>query len=604
MPAFLYALRRSLFTTLVMFIPFRGWVAELKDRRILRKDILAGATVAMVLIPQSMAYAQLAGLPPHYGLYASFLPPIIGAIFGSSRQLQTGPVAVVSLLTAAALEPIAGANPQGYVVYAIMLALMVGVFQLSLGLFRLGKLVDFLSHPVVVGFTNAAALIIATSQLGKLFGVGVQPAEHYYETIWLVFIAITQATHWYTLGMAVTALIFIGGCSRFFPNMPGVLIAVVITTLVSYITGFAKAGGAIVGDIPMGLPTMSIPTIDLSVAFKLLSSAVVISLVGFMEAISIAKAMAARTRQRLDANQELFGQGIANLVSAASQGYPVSGSFSRSAVNIENHAVTGFSSVVTGLIVGISLLLFTPLLYHLPQATLAAIIIMAVVKLIRVQPIIHAWRVHPHDGIVAVVTFMLTIVVAPHLDQGILAGVILSLGLYVWRSMRPHMAILSRHGDDTLRDAQAHILNTCDHISVLRFDGSLYFANAGYFESKVLNRLAAKPKLKYVLIDAEGIHEIDATGHDMLNVLIGRLNKLGITMVFARTKAPISSVFNRTGLVGMLGGQTLFRTRTKALRYCWQNIVDLACCKPQCPLQCPLNFSGTPVVLEKSTPDT
>jgi SulP family sulfate permease len=585
-----------------MLVPFKSWFGELRDKKVLRADILAGITVAMVLVPQSMAYAQLAGLPAYYGLYASFLPPAVAAILGSSRQLQTGPVAVVSLLTAAALEPMATANPEGYIAYAIMLALMVGIFQLLLGVFRLGELVDFLSHPVVMGFTNAAALIIATSQLNKIFGVTAEKSEYYFETIWRVLVAITENSHLQTVVMAIISFILIVYIGRRFPRMPAVLIAVAFTTAVSYMVGYAEKGGAIVGSIPAGLPSIAIPTIDWSVASQLISTAFVISLVGFMEAISIAKAMAVRTKQRLDANQELFGQGVSNIVSAFSQSYPVSGSFSRSAVNINSGAVTGFSSIVTGLVVGIALLFFTPLLYHLPQATLAAVIIMAVIKLIRIKPIKHEWDVQPHDAVVSVVTFFLTIMMAPHLDKGMLIGVMLSLGLYVWRSKRPHVAVLSRHNDDTLRDAEAHILSTCDHITILRFDGPLYFANAGYFEDKILERLAIKPDLKYLLIDAEGINEVDATGEEMLFELIKRLNKMGIELVFARAKTPLVAMFNRMHLTEMLGNKTQFRTRTKALSYCWQKVIDEGVCNKDCPMDCPLNFHENPVQLTRTDP--
>lgn len=593
-------LRLFLYRLVDMFFPYQSWISELKNPQVLRADILAGLTVAMVLIPQSMAYAQLAGLPPYYGLYAAFLPPIIAALLGSSRQLQTGPVAVVSLLTAAVLAPLASSGSEGYIAYAIMLALMVGIFQIALGLFRLGELVDFLSHPVVTGFTNAAAVIIATSQLGKLFGVNPVKSDHYLEGIWLTIVAVVDHPHWPTLIMSIVSFIIIWSLNRLFPRIPGVLVAVVLTTVVSYQLDYKEMGGAIVGSIPAGLPEFSIPQIDWNIATQLLSTALVISLVGFMEAISIAKAMALKTKQRLDANQELFGQGISNVVSSLSQGYPVSGSFSRSAVNINNGAITGFSSIVTGIIVGVTLLFFTPLLYYLPQATLAAVIIIAVIKLIRFKPLKHEWDVQPHDAVVSVITFVLTILMAPHLDKGMLIGVMLSLGLYVWRSRRPHMAILSRHKDDTLRDADKHILPTCDVITVLRFDGPLYFANAGYFEDQVLERLAAKPKLKYLLIDAEGINEIDATGEEMLHELLSRLNKMDIELVFARAKGPIVELFNRMHLTERLGNQCHFRTRTKALTYCWQNIIDNGICEKDCPSECPLNYHENPVRLARS----
>ena len=368
-----------------MLIPTFDQISELRNFETLKIDILAGITVALVLVPQSMAYAQLAGLPPYYGLYASFLPPMVAAIFGSSRQLATGPVAVVSLMTAASLEPIAALGSEGFLVYATLLAIMVGVFQLSLGLFRLGVLVDFLSHPVVVGFTAAGAIIIGTSQLSKLFGVSVEKAEHHYETVYHMIQAAMPDPPWPTLFFTILSLVIMIGLKKWRPTLPVVLIAVVVTTVISKLIGFAGLGGAIVGDIPKGLPAISIPDFNFDIISQLATSAIVISLVGFMEAISIAKAMAARTRDRLDANQELVGQGLSNITSGLFSGYPVSGSFSRSAVNINAGARTGFSSIITGIVVGITLLFLTPLLYHLPQATLASVIIIAVLGLIKFE---------------------------------------------------------------------------------------------------------------------------------------------------------------------------------------------------------------------------
>jgi SulP family sulfate permease len=469
--------------------PFRCWIGELKKPEILRADLIAGITVALVLVPQSMAYAQLAGLPPYYGLYAAFLPGIVAALFGSSRQLATGPVAVVSLLTASALEPIAGANPELYIAYAVMLAFMVGIFQIALGLLRLGVLVNFLSHPVVVGFTNAAAIIIGTSQLGKLFGVTGEKAEHTYETVFNTLVEAFNSTHLETMLMAIAALSIMIVMKRWTPRAPNVLAAVAVTTAASWLLGFEQMGGAVVGKIPEGLPPLAMPSLDFQTMGQLLSVTVAIALIGFMEAISIAKAMAASTRQRLDANQELVGQGLGNIFSSLSQGYAVSGSFSRSAVNISAGARTGFSAVVTGAVVGITLLWLTPLLYHLPQATLAAVIIMAVINLVKIEPIKHAWKVQRHDAAVAIITFMLTIIWAPHLDKGIMVGVLLSLALFLYRSMAPRIAVLSRDPDGSLRDAEVRKLQTCRNISLIRFDGSLYFANTGYFEDKILERL-------------------------------------------------------------------------------------------------------------------
>ena len=555
------------------FVPFLGWIGELKDWKVVQADIVAGVTVALVLVPQSMAYASLAGLPVQYGLYASFLPGMVAAIFGSSRQLATGPVAVVSLMTASALEPLAGANPEGYIAYAILLAALVGIFQLALGLLRLGVLVDFLSHPVVIGFTNAAAIIIATSQLGKLFGVSVEKAEHQYETVWNTIVAATQETHLLTLGMALIAFAVMMLIKKLWPKAPAVLIAVVVTTLLSWWGGFEVAGGKVVGVVPEGLPPVSLPTFDLDVIGELTAVAIAISLIGFMEAISIAKAMAAQTRQRLDANQELVGQGLSNITSGLFQGYAVSGSFSRSAVNITAGAITGFSSIVTAIVVGLTLLFLTPLLYHLPQATLAAVIIMAVINLVKVQPVIQAWKAEPHDGLVSVVTFVLTLILAPHLETGIIVGVLLSLGLFVYRTMRPRFATVSRFPDGTLRDVEVHGLKTDKYISIMRFDGSLYFANAGYFESTVLERVATEPDLKFVIVDGQGINQLDATGLEVLYHLTERLHaSAGVELLVARMKKQFMDTLRRSGMMAEFREEHFFARVQDAIDYAFQRL--------------------------------
>jgi SulP family sulfate permease len=575
-------------------LPFLSWIGRCKDKSVLTADLIAGITVALVLVPQSMAYAQLAGLPPYYGLYASFLPGIVAALFGSSRQLATGPVAVVSLMTAAALEPLA-LTPDLYVAYAIALALMVGIFQLALGALRLGVLVDFLSHPVVIGFTNAAAIIIATSQLSKIFGVVVEKGEHHYDTIWRVIVAASTETHMYTLAMGLLAIAIMALMKKFTPRLPNVLIAVVVTTLISFFIDYEGAGGKVVGVVPAGVTMPGIPAgLSWDILVQLITTAVIISVIGFMEAISIAKAMAARTRQRLDPNQELIGQGLGNLISGLFQGYAVSGSFSRSAVNINAGAVTGFSAVVTGLAVGATLLFLTPLLYHLPQATLAAVIMMAVINLVKIEPIIYAWRVQPHDGIVAIVTFGLTLIVAPHLETGIVTGVLLSLGLFLFRTMRPRISVLSRDPDGTLRDAEVRQLATCENISVIRFDGPLFFANTGYFNDTVLDRVAAKPDLKFVIIDAEGINEIDATGEEMLHELDKRLKSLGIELLIARAKKQIMDILRRTGFVEAMGVDRFFRLRTHAFEYAWKQLGDDHA--ETCPLRVPKPLSDEEVV--------
>lgn len=682
---------------LTRIFPFLAWFKKY-SLEAFRIDIISGLTVALVLIPQSMAYAQLAGLPPYYGLYASFIPPMVAALFGSSRQLATGPVAVVSLMTAASLEPLATAGSEGFIAYAILMALMIGIFQFTLGVLKLGLVVNFLSHPVVNGFTNAAAIIIATSQLSKMFGVNVDNAEHHYETIIKVIKAAMHYTHWPTLIMGASAFIIMIVLKRIAPKIPNVLVAVVITTLISWGIGFnfdmktnitaiespeAKeliskfnlaldnasslsekralaafaledvkekgdpiaildaerdasviaaqieilrhetgilreiirdllfadvkqpdgnilfypiekvpdglktdgriwrikignnpvktseikmmGGGEVIGTIPKGLPKFSMPKMDLKVILKILPFAAIISLLGFMEAISIAKAMAAKTGQRLDPNQELIGQGLANILGSFSNGYPVSGSFSRSAVNLQAGAVTGLSSVFTSMTVLITLIFFTPLLYYLPQSVLAAVIMMAVIGLINVAGFIHSMKAKWYDGVISIISFICTLVFAPHLDKGIMVGVVLSLCVFLYNSMRPRVASLSRHEDEALRDSTAFGLKQCKYIDMVRFDGPLFFANASYLEDKITERLMSKKDLKHIVIVCNGINDIDASGEETLSLVVERTRSGGVDISFSGVNETVMKVFNSTHLIEKIGLDHIYSTMDKAV---------------------------------------
>ncbi|MFZ5570412.1 MAG: SulP family inorganic anion transporter [Thermodesulfobacteriota bacterium] len=680
---------------LLKFFPFLSWFHDYNLDK-LRTDAMAGLTVALVLIPQSMAYAQLAGMPSYYGLYAAFLPPVIASLFGSSRQLATGPVAVVSLMTAASLAPLATAGSDGYIAYAIALALIVGLFQFLLGVLRLGIVVNFLSHPVVNGFTNAAAIIIASSQFSKLFGVTVDESEHHYETILHVCRAAIQYTHWPTFWMGLLAFSIMYGLKRLNPKIPNVLVAVAITSVISWAVGFENnhsasleaidsmetreliakfneavtltdaaamertnltqqlekaqkegnpfqlleaehainrinlriethkheahsyreslrsmlfvtvknpegalrfrlkkdapgdgdgriwrikvgnsalktdklpmmGGGAVVGDVPKGLPSLIIPSIKLSDVFHLLPFAAIISLLGFMEAISIAKALAAKTGQRLDPNQELIGQGLGNILGAIAQSYPTSGSFSRSAVNLQAGAVTGLSSAFTSLTVLIVLLFLTPLLYHLPQSVLAAVIMMAVISLLNVSGFIHAWRAQWYDGAISIITFIFTLAFAPHLDKGIMIGVVLSLGVFLYKSMRPTVTSLSRHEDDALRDAVFHGLRECEYIDMIRFEGPLFFANASYLEDQINDRMLHRKKLKHMIIVANAINDVDASGEEVLSLLIDNIRSAGVEISFSGVNESVMMVLERTHLIAKIGRNNIYPTMEKAI---------------------------------------
>ncbi|MCK8600746.1 SulP family inorganic anion transporter [Desulfoferrobacter suflitae] len=697
--------------------PFLDWVGEI-NLTTLRADLVSGLTVALILIPQSMAYAQLAGMPAYYGLYASLLPPMLAALFGSSRQLATGPVAIVSLMTNAALAPLATAGSEAYIAYAILLALIVGLFQFALGVLRLGLVVNFLSHPVVNGFTNAGAIIIATSQLSKMFGVSVDSAAHHYETVYRVIKAATHYTHWPTLGLGLLAFGIMYGLRRLNPKIPYVLVAVAVATIISWATGFEKnqkvplqdvmfqparayieqfnsavnefeelgrqraelspqvtraeesyghnsrealdlkhkallmsmrmdelkgqiqeyraalreylftgvkggdgrlllypedevprgyesdgniwrikvrnspidasavtvvGGGDVVGVVPQGLPSLAVPKLDLKIMLHLLPVAAIISLLGFMEAISIAKAMAAKTGQRLDPNQELIGQGIANILGAVGKSYPVSGSFSRSAVNIQSGAVTGLSSLFTSVTVGIVLLFFTPLLYYLPQSVLAAVIMMAVLGLINVSGFIHAYKAQWYDGLFSIITFIATLITAPHLDRGIMIGVVLSLVMFLYKSMRPKVTTLSMYADHSYRSARDFGLKECRHIALIRFDGSLFYANAGYLEEKITEITLSMPELKHIIIVSNGINDMDASGEEMLSLIVDRVRSAGYDISFSGIKENVLEVMKRTHLDAKIGYENMFPTMHEAVSTIHSR-AHTQCDERSCPL--------------------
>ncbi len=560
------------------FFPFLTWIHELKDPKILRADFVAGLTVALILIPQSMAYATLAGLPEVYGLYIAFVPVFIAALWGSSRQLGTGPVAVVSTMTATVLTPVvinmlAPEHTQEefmalFIPTAMLLTLMVGIFQFTLGLFRLGAIVNFLSHPVIIGFTNAAALFIGLTQISKIFGVDMPggASDHFLSIrIWGVIQNLDQV-HIETLMMGLSTFAILIGMKHFLPKFSGVLVAVIVTTLISYLLDFEGMGGSVVGTIPEGLPGFQLPAFNYQAFSSLLLGTVIISLVGFMEAISIAKAMAAKTKDRVDPNQELIGQGLGNIAGSFFQSYPASGSFSRSAVNLNAGAKTGFSSVVTAALVLITLLFLTPLLYHLPKATLAAVVIMAVFGLINVKAIKHIWRTNKHDGVAAIVTFIAAIISAPQLDHGIMIGASLAIGLYLYRTMQPRVVLLGRYKDGTLRDLSVYKdLPIDNNIIAVRFDGSLYFANVSYFEDAMLKAVADHPDAKYLLVVGDAINQIDASGEEVLHHLVKRLADTHVTVVFSGLKRQVLQVLRATGLNNIIGEQHIFLNEDMAI---------------------------------------
>ena len=548
---------------LARLFPFLAWF-PLK-REAFTADVVAGITVALVAIPQSLAYAQLAGVPPYYGLYAAFIPTVVGALFGSSGVLSTGPVAMTSLLTFASVSLLAPRGTEQFISYVILLALLSGILQILFGVFRLGILLNFLSHPVLMGFINAAAIIISLSQLPTLLGIPGQQSEHLLMDVWHVLINI-DSLHEISLAFGLSAMAMLFAFRKFAPRLPGVLITAAILTLVSYAIGYAGLGGRVVGEIPQGMPQFSVPPFDLQAGAALLPAAFVIALISFMEAMSSCKVIAIKTRSAWDENQELIGQGLAKVAAAFSQSMPVSGSFSRSALNLASHAKTGVSSLASALCVLLTLLFFTEPLYHLPKPVLAAIIVVAVLGLVDYPSIRRAWIARKDDGVAAVITFFSTLAFAPNIQNGILAGIIVSLTLLLYRLMRPRVAILGLHEDSTLRDAKLFKLpDLHPRIGAIRFDGPLYFVNVAYFEEAVLQLSREKENIECILIAGSGITGLDASGVETLSGIVERLRGSGITPVFSGLKVQVVEVMQKTGLYDKVGAENIFRTDEAAL---------------------------------------
>ena len=686
---------------LLRLFPFMAWFPV--SGTVLRGEVLAGIIGALVLVPKAMAYAQLAGLPVYFGLYTAFVPAILGALWGSSRQLATGPVAIISLMTAAAVAPLAVPMSEEFVGLVLLLTLMVGVIQFSLGALKLGTIVNFVSHPVILGFMTAAAIIIALSQLDMLLGIPKGRSDSFLGDIWEMTGYLSQI-HWPTLAMSVFALVMMLGFQRIKAlKKLSVLLAVVITILVSValnyehkgrasleqvaepavralLVDFAQSkdrinelmaqstllatelralrrdgearaitdlrhrinlleldvaeleeanrhrlheirllqlvrvvdeqgetvalypfkprpeglqtdglnwkvkgvdsmglnltgGGDVVGSIPSGLPSFRIPPLSLDMMMALLSAAVIIALVAFMESISMAKAMASKTKQKIDPNQELIGQGMANIGGSFFQAYPATGSFTGSAINLQAGAQTGFAMVANGLFVVLTLLFLTPYLYYLPKATLAVIILLAVTSLFQIKALRHTWKASRTDGMVAFITFAVTLLAAPHLDKGIIVGAGLAILLHLYRTMKPRVAQLGRYKDGTLRDVKVNPeLPTSPHIIAMRFDGSLYFANVSYFEDCVLEMVANKPDAKYLLVVGDAINMIDASGEEVLHHVVENLREAGIEVVLSGFKKQILDVMRATGLFEKMGTHNIFATENQALEDIYERL--------------------------------
>ncbi len=517
------------------------------DRSALRPDLVAGLTIGAMLVPQAMAYALLAGLPPQVGLYASIAPVLVYALIGTSRQLAVGPVAIVSLMTASAVAPLAGGDVGAYLALAGVLALLVGVIHIVLAVARLGFLVDLLSHAVLVGFTAAAAIIIGTSQVKHLLGVTIERHEHFHETVTALLDTLGDV-HSTTVVVGLASLTVVLGSKRWLRRVPGALAVVVLGIVVSRAFDLAGRGVAVVGEIPQGLPSLGLPAIDGGSLPSLLAPAAVITLVGFMESIAVAKTYARRHGHELDADRELLGLGAANLAAGVSGGYPVTGGFSRTAVNDAAGARTPLASIVTALLVVATVAFFTPLLAPLPLATLGAIIVSAVIGLVDVAEMRHIATVKRSDLISLVTAFVATLALG--IELGIAVAVVTSLLVIVARLSRPHHAVLGHvAGTTSYRNVERFPeAVTTPGVCVLRIDAPVTFVSAAAVRRRLLDHAASTARGGALVLDASGINDLDATGADMLDALIDDLGERGIALHLADVKGPVRDVLRRCEL--------------------------------------------------------
>lgn len=546
-------------------LPFFAWFREYgKDS--LSRDLIAGITVAAVYVPQAMAYALLAGMPPITGLYTAFIATIIAAVFGSSRFLGTGPVAMTCLLSASVLYGL-NLEPRSdqWIAYMGLLALMVGIVRIGVGAFKLGFIVELISNSVVIGFTAAGALVIALSQFKHLLGFQVVNTTHIF-TILADIAKKLELTNPYTLLIGILAYALIWGSRKISKYLPGALIAVVVTSVITFLFKLQEKGVSIVGTVPQGLPDPTMPPLDLQTMSKMWGGALVVAFFGLIEAVAIAKTLAIKTGDRWNPNQELIGQGLANVAVAFFKGFPAGGSFSRSSLNYALGAKSPLASVVTGLLVGVTLFLLAPAFYYLPKATLSAIVLSAVINLIRPQDIWKLYKINKTDGAVAGLTF--ASVFFMDLWVAITLGVMLSLGTFVYRTMYPRIVVLSREPESgTFVNAEKRNLPECPQILYIRPNMSIYFGNAQYVYDYILEKARDRLKwgLKYVLLDMEAVNYIDATGSETVIRLIRTLRDLGIEMAFANIGCDVYPLLENAGFDKVVKSNLVFDSKGQSI---------------------------------------
>lgn len=563
--------------SLARYVPILKW-GRTYCRNALTGDVLAAVIVTIMLIPQSLAYALLAGLPPEAGLYASIAPIILYAIFGTSRALAVGPVAVVSLMTAAAIGNIADQGTMGYAVAALTLAAMSGAILLVMGLLKLGFLANFLSHPVIAGFITASGILIATSQIKHILGISAGG-----DTLPAMVISLVgnlSATNWITLviGVGATTFLFwvrkglkpllcrigLGPILAGMVTKAGPVLAVMVTTAAVWGLGLDAQGIRIVGVVPQGLPPLTLPSFSTDLIRLLLLPALLISVIGFVESVSVAQTLAAKKRQRIDPNQELIGLGAANLGAAFTGGYPVTGGFARSVVNFDAGAETPAAGIFAALGLSIAAIALTPLIYFLPTATLAATIIVAVLSLVDFSILKRSWTYSKADFSAVAATILLTLGLG--VETGVSAGVVLSIALHLYKSSRPHLAEVGLvPGTQHFRNIRRHSVLTDPTLLTIRIDESLYFANTRFLEDYVADRVATDRSIRNVVLMCSAINEIDLSALESLEAINHRLETIDVKLHLSEVKGPVMDRLKKSDFLDLLTGQ-VFLSQYDAMR--------------------------------------
>lgn len=548
-------------------LPIFKWLPAYQKTDI-KGDLWAGLTVGVFLIPQGMAYAMIAGLPPIYGLYAAFLPQVIYSIFGTSRQLSVAPVAMISLLIGAGICEIADQGSDAYIHLAILLALTVGILQLLFGLFRMGFLVNFLSQPVISGYTSSAAIIIGLSQLKHLLGINMPSSNLIHEVIYNTRIHLDQI-HIITVLIGVLSIILLMLFKKVSKSFPGPLIMVAAGVAVVSLFDLETVGVKIIGFVPGGLPSVSIPKVSIEDISNLLPLALLISLVSFMESITISKVIQSKKKNyKISSNKELIGLGMANISSSFFGSFPVSGGFSRTVVNEQSGANTNLASWISAALVGLTLLFFTPLFYNLPKAILAAIIMVSVVGLIDLKTAVLLFKTNKKDFAMLMATFLSTMLFGVQI--GIITGVVLSIGLVIQRSVYPHLAELGKLQDTNYYRNLSRFPEAVERKDALifRFDSELYFANINYFKERLEQMMVRKGKdLKVIILNAQSIYSLDSSAANGLDGIVENCNNLGIEFYMTEVIGPVRDTLRKTGLYDKIG-EDHFRMRIQdALDY-------------------------------------